>query len=182
MGVIGRRGNRLAAGIVGIGLVGVSALALGLGAGAEGGGARHASAALHDTSGNHVGWAKLTEDGTGRVHVNVKVDGLTPGLHGIHIHAVGSCTPPFASAGGHHNPSATTHGAHAGDLPNLEVNRAGRGRLNSATTAATLSPGPASVFDTDGSAIIVHADPDDLVTDPAGNSGPRIACGVIVGG
>jgi Cu-Zn family superoxide dismutase len=66
-----------------------------------------------------VGWAKLHEDGRGRVHVNVHVTGLTPGAHGIHVHAIGTCTPSFADAGGHHNPSDAKHGAHAGDLPKL---------------------------------------------------------------
>jgi Cu-Zn family superoxide dismutase len=148
--------------------------------------ARHAHAELFDTAGDQVGTAHFVEDGTGRVHVNVKVAGLSPGLHGIHVHAIAKCTvtpPPapnlFNAAGGHHNPDGGFHGAHAGDLPNLIVNGAGRGRLNDTTIRLTLSPGPISVFDNSGSALIVHADPDDYVTDPTGTSGERIACGVI---
>ena len=144
-----------------------------------GGGALHATATLVDSSGARAGTVRLVEDADGSLHVNVKVAGLTPGDHGLHIHAVGSCTPTFAAAGGHHNPLGQVHGAHAGDLPNLRVNSAGRGRLNATTDQATLSDGPASVFDRDGSAVIVHADTDDYVTDPTGNSGARVACGVI---
>jgi Cu-Zn family superoxide dismutase len=152
---------------------------------AAGDGARHASAALYAADGQPVGWARFTQDAAGRVHVNVKVEGLAPGLHGIHLHAVGSCRPDFAAAGGHHNPLGHQHGldnplgAHAGDLPNLSVNTAGQGHLNAATDRATLSAGPISLFDADGSAVIIHAAPDDQLTDPTGNSGGRIACGVI---
>jgi Cu-Zn family superoxide dismutase len=120
--------------------------------------------------------------------VDVKVDGLSSGLHGIHIHAVGSCTgPAFASAGGHYNPLGHQHGLenpngpHAGDLPNLVVDSNGHGRLHAKTDRVTLSPGIATLFDGDGSALIIHANPDDQVTDVGnGGSGARIACGVIV--
>lgn len=147
--------------------------------------AQHASAVLRDANDDVVGFARFTEDAAGIVHVNVHVKGLAPGLHGIHIHAVGSCSPTFAAAGGHHNPLGHQHGlenplgAHAGDLPNLVVNPAGVGHLNATTDRATLSPGPITVFDADGSALILHAGPDDQLTDPTGNSGGRIACGVI---
>ena len=142
-------------------------------------GALHASATLIDATGAEIGWATFVEDATGTVHVNVKVDGLSPGRHGIHIHRVGACSPDFAAAGSHHNPLGAAHGSHAGDLPNLDVNANGRGRINATTDLATLSGGPLSVFDADGSALVIHADEDDLVTDPTGNSGARIACGVI---
>lgn len=149
-------------------------------------GASHASARLVDTGGDQIGWARLVEDEAGRVHVNVQVDGLAPGRHGIHLHAVASCIGPgFTSAGGHHNPLGAEHGlenpagAHAGDLPNLQVNVAGRGHLEAVTDRATLSSGPLSLFDHDGSAIIIHASEDDQVTNPTGNSGARVACGVI---
>ena len=153
---------------------------------AQGNGARHASAALLDPAGNVVGEAKFTEDAAGKLHVNVKVEGITPGLHGIHLHTVGSCSPTFAAAGGHHNPLARQHGldnpsgAHSGDLPNLVVNGAGRGHLDAVSDRATLSPGPATLFDADGSSVIIHAAEDDQMTDPTGNSGGRIACGVIM--
>ncbi len=148
-------------------------------------GAEHASAVLRDGDGQALGVARLTEDATGQVHVNVHVKDLSPGLHGIHFHAIGSCLPPFTSAGAHFNPSGGEHGLenpngpHAGDLPNLEVNAAGVGHLNTTTQRVTLSPGARSLFDADGAAFIIHANPDDQVTHPTGNSGGRIACGVI---
>ena len=149
-------------------------------------GATAASARLVGPDGATVGWAKLTEDDAGRVHINVHVDGMTPGRHGIHLHAVGSCIgPAFTSAGGHHNPLSATHGldsptgAHAGDLPNMVVNVVGRGRLQATSDRATITPGPISLVDGDGAAIIIHASEDDQVTNPTGNSGARVACGVI---
>lgn len=148
-------------------------------------GASHASAELRDATGAVVGWAKFTEDSGGILHVNVQVRGLPEGLHGIHIHAIGQCSPTFAAAGGHHNPLGHTHGldsptgAHAGDLPNLVVNGAGNGHLNTTSDRATLSAGPTSIFDLDGSALVIHFGEDDQVTNPTGNSGSRIACGVI---
>lgn len=148
-------------------------------ASAGGDGALHASTTLRDANGSDIGWARFTEDATGVLHVAVHATGLTPGLHGLHIHAVGACTPTFAAAGSHHNPGGAAHGGHAGDLPNLIVNVAGIGHLETTTEAATLSAGPISVFDTDGSALVIHAGEDDYVTDPTGNSGGRIACGVI---
>lgn len=141
--------------------------------------ARHASASIVDAAGNQVGSATFVEDATGRLHVNVHVAGLPAGEHGIHIHAVGACSPDFAAAGAHHNPLGAPHGTHAGDLPNLTVNPAGQGRLTGATERATLTAGPVSVFDADGAAIVIHALPDDFVTQPTGGSGARIACGVI---
>jgi Cu-Zn family superoxide dismutase len=150
-------------------------------------GASHAHATILDGSGSTIGWARITEDATGRLHMNVHVSGLTPGLHGIHVHAIAQCVgPAFTSAGGHHNPLAAQHGldnplgAHAGDLPNLTVNADGRGHLNSISEGATLSLGTLSLFDSDGSAIVIHANEDDQITNPTGNSGARVACGVIV--
>jgi Cu-Zn family superoxide dismutase len=116
--------------------------------------------------------------------------GLEPGFHGIHIHETGDCDPsgdtPYASAGGHFNPTGATHGApddadsHAGDLGNLEVDEAGTFGLQVTTGKVTLTPGAEnSLADEDGSAIIIHAGEDDLETDPSGESGERIACGVI---
>ena len=144
-----------------------------------------AAAVLHDATGNEVGWVKLHEDGRGRVHVNIHVAGLAPGEHGIHVHSVGSCahTPSanFGGAGTHHNPSGTTHPNHAGDLGNLRVKQNGNGALHAKTTRFSLAPGgAATLFDGDVSAIVIHRDRDDLVEPNTGNSGPRIACGVIV--
>lgn len=136
-------------------------------------GAEHATAEIHNGAGLLTGWAKFTEDATGVVHVNIHVKGLTPGLHGTHVHAVGLCEGPlFVSAGSHYNPSATLHGAHAGDLPNLAVNQAGVGHLNATTDYASLTA-------LAGRSLIIHAGEDDLVTNPTGNSGGRVGCGII---
>jgi superoxide dismutase, Cu-Zn family len=116
--------------------------------------------------------------------------GIEPGLHGIHIHETGACDPagdmPYASAGGHFNPTGAPHGApddpesHAGDLGNLEVIEGGTFGLEITTNKVTLAPGAEnSLADEDGSAILIHANEDDLATDPSGESGGRIACGVI---
>jgi Cu-Zn family superoxide dismutase len=153
-------------------------------------GARHASATFVDAAGATVGWASLVEDASGIVHVNVHVAGLAPGRHGIHIHAIGACTPTFAAAGSHYNPFGDQHGLenpegpHAGDLPNLTVNPEGIGHLDAKTDRVTISAGPATLFDTtvgaEGSAFIIHANEDDQVTDATlGGSGARIACAVI---
>ena len=150
----------------------------------------HASATFVNAAGVTVGWARLVEDATGRVHVNIHVKGLAQGLHGVHIHSVGACSPTFVAAGGHYNPLVHEHGLenpagpHAGDLPNLVVNGAGVGHLDATTDRVTLSPGPATLFDTTtlavGSAFIIHANPDDQVTNATnGGSGARIACAVI---
>ena len=157
---------------------------------ALGSGARHASGTFVGASGTTIGTARLVEDASGIVHLNVHVAGLTPGLHGIHIHAVGACTPNFLAAGGHYNPLGDQHGLdnpngpHAGDLPNLVVNAEGVGHLNATTDRVTLSAGVATLFDTtpqaEGSALVIHANEDDQVTDATnGGSGPRIACAVI---
>lgn len=148
---------------------------------------RQARGTFVDVSGATIGTVRLSQDGHGIVHVQVKVDGLATGLHGMHIHAVGSCSPTFAAAGGHYNPFSAEHGLdnpngpHAGDLPNLVVDRHGQGRLNAGTDRVTITAGPATLFDADGSAFIIHANPDDQVTDIGnGGSGARIACAVIV--
>jgi Cu-Zn family superoxide dismutase len=140
---------------------------------------------LRNASGASVGTANLTQVGN-VVRVVLDAKGLTPGLHAVHIHAVGKCDPPdFTTAGGHFNPTGKQHGAlnsqgsHAGDLPNLNVGSDGNGRLETATEQITLGTGTTSVWDADGSALVVHAAPDDFKTDPTGNSGARVACGVI---
>jgi len=163
-------------------------LVLALAGGTLAGGARHATASFVDATGATVGWARLVEDATGRVHVNIHVKGLAPGLHGIHIHAVGACSPTFAAAGGHYNPLGHEHGLenpngpHAGDLPNLVVNDAGIGHLDATTDRVSVSPGAATLFDANGSAFIIHANPDDQLTNGTnGGSGARIACAVIDG-
>ena len=149
-----------------------------------------AVAELRDPAGAPVGTARLSADENGTIHLVLHVDGMTPGQHGVHFHSVGSCqrgdSTAFASAGGHHNPLKRKHGlenpegAHAGDLPNLVVGANGSGDLDTQTSRATLRPGPATLFDADGSSLIVHASADDQKTDPSGNSGARVACGVIM--
>jgi superoxide dismutase, Cu-Zn family len=147
---------------------------------------RHAHGTFVDATGATVGSLQLTEDRRGDVHVNVHVTGLSAGLHGIHIHAIGACAPTFAAAGGHYNPFGLQHGldnpngAHAGDLPNLVVNDQRNGHLDARTDRVTLTGGLATLFDADGSAFIIHANPDDQVTDVGnGGSGARIACAVV---
>jgi Cu-Zn family superoxide dismutase len=144
-----------------------------------------ARAELKNAGGQSVGTATFTQVGNA-VRVVVEVQGLPPGQHGVHVHTVGKCDPPdFTSAGGHFNPLNRQHGAlnpqgpHAGDLPNLTVAADGKGRLESTSELFALGSGPTSIFDADGSALVIHAAPDDFKTDPTGNSGARIACGVI---
>jgi Cu-Zn family superoxide dismutase len=144
-----------------------------------------AKATLQDADGKKVATATFAST-KGGVRVTVVAEGLPPGRHGIHIHAAGKCEPPdFKTAGGHFNPAGKKHGlhnpegAHAGDLPNLVVGKAGKARATFVAHGATLGEGPGSLFSEDGTALVVHADPDDGKTDPSGNSGARIACGVI---
>ena len=144
-----------------------------------------ARADIQDGAGKNIGRAVLSERGGG-VLMTVNVKGLPQGLHAVHVHAVGKCEgPAFTSAGGHFNPLKKKHGfknpdgPHAGDLPDMYVNKDGVGRYEVLIENITLGAGQTSVFDADGSTIIVHATADDNVTDPAGNAGDRIACGVI---
>ena len=139
-----------------------------------------------------TGRVELVErkQGTGIVvDVTVTASGLKPGLHGVHLHAVGQCEAPFTSAGGHFDPGPASnpdpdvnHPFHMGDIPNLQVGADGKGQLKAVTTRVTLSPGPLSIFDTDGTAIILHANEDKGVPgEPKSgvSGGPRVACGVI---
>lgn len=124
------------------------------------------------------------------VEITVTASGLTPGLHGVHLHAVGKCDPDFSAAGGHFDPGPhghtdpdANHPFHMGDIPNLEVGADGRGTLKTVTTRVSLSEGPLSLFDQDGSAVIIHGAPDQGITgEPKSgvSGGPRVACGVIV--
>lgn len=148
-----------------------------------------AIAELMATASKTVGIATFTTLPTGEVRIQMRVMGLTnaaPGPHGIHIHEVGSCSPDFRAAGGHFNPTGAKHGfnnrkgPHAGDLPNIVFQQGGNATYETTTNRITLGPGPNSIFDADGSALIITADPDDYVTNPTGNSGNRIACGVIL--
>jgi Cu-Zn family superoxide dismutase len=144
-----------------------------------------ATAELKNANGEVVGTAGFWEEGGG-IRVFVRAAKLPPGPHGLHLHAIGKCEPPeFTSAGPHFNPTGKRHGfgnsdgPHAGDLPNLPVGSDGTGTLHYLTTLVTLGSGPTSLFDADGTALVIHAGPDDHGTDPAGNSGPRVACGIV---
>jgi len=145
-----------------------------------------ATAELKNPQGQAAGTARLTEV-SGGVRILVEVRDLPPGEKGVHLHEVGKCDgPAFTSAGGHFNPGKKQHGLqnpagpHAGDMPNIRIEANGSGRLETMNERITLGSGPTSLFDGDGSAIVVHAAADDLKTDPTGNSGARLLCGVIV--
>ena len=147
--------------------------------------AQTAKASLKDVSGKDVGQVQLLQTPHG-VLLKLSVKGVPPGEHAFHVHAVGKCEPPFTSAGGHFNPASHKHGmqaadgAHAGDMPNLFIPANGELMVEVANPMISLVKGqPNSVFDADGSAIIIHAGADDYKTDPTGNAGDRIACGVI---
>lgn len=133
-----------------------------------------------------VGSAELADAGQNVVVVRLQLTGVPQGWHGLHLHAVGKCDgPDFASAGGHFNPGGRKHGhrvgegAHAGDLPNVFAGADGKVMAEVVAHGVSLGGGGNSLFDADGSAIVVHAAEDDHKTDPTGNSGGRIACAII---
>jgi superoxide dismutase, Cu-Zn family len=139
-----------------------------------------------NTQGKAIGKAELTE-GVNGVQVKVEAASLTPGEHGLHFHQIGKCdAPDFKSAGDHFNPQGKKHGTanpegpHAGDLPNLVVGTDGKAAVTVTTKLVTLAAGkPNSLLKTGGTALVIHEKADDYKTDPSGNSGARIACGVI---
>jgi len=150
-------------------------------------GPKGAHADLVNAQGTKVGSAKISSTANG-VKVSVKVSQLTPGEHGIHIHTVGKCEgPAFTTAGGHFNPTSAHHGVkntqephpHVGDLENLKVGQNGKASATFTVSGATLADGQNSLFHEGGTALVIHAKADDLMSDPSGNSGDRIACGVI---
>jgi Cu-Zn family superoxide dismutase len=147
--------------------------------------AQTAKATLKDANGKQVGNAALTQTPAG-VLISLSLEGLPPGEHAFHVHAVGKCEPPFTSAGPHFNPGGKKHGMmapagqHAGDMPNLHIPADGRFAVEVLNTAVTLAKGkPNSLFGPEGTALVVHAGKDDYKTDPAGEAGGRIACGVV---
>jgi Cu-Zn family superoxide dismutase len=153
----------------------------------------HVKVDLYDAAGASVGFVKLSKQG-GKVIVRGETSGLTPGFHGFHVHAIGQCVAPFTSAGGHYNPGGVGHGAHAGDMPSLLVLDDGTAQAQFATDNFAID----DLFDADGSAIIVHAGPDNFANIPTrylsttegvfgpdsatlatGDAGARVACGVV---
>lgn len=140
-------------------------------------------ARLSFADGRPAGTAKLLRD-AGGLQLQIFATGMSPGPKGFHLHTTGKCEAPgFASAGGHLNPGNRKHGnlspggPHLGDLLNLEIGLDGSGR---ATEAIGAGPGALdAIFDLDGTAIVIHAGPDDYRTDPSGNSGDRVACGIL---
>ena len=146
---------------------------------------RSAHADIVNAQGQKIGTATIRQAGDG-VRFEIQVSQLPPGTHGIHVHTVGKCEgPDFVSAGGHLNPTSKKHGKdnpegpHAGDLLNIQVKAGGEAVASLLDPNVTLGDGPNSLFHEGGTAIVIHEKTDDYKTDPSGNSGARIACGVI---
>jgi len=145
-----------------------------------------ATADLIDVDGGSIGQAMIVES-QGNLTLKLTASGLTEGLHGVHVHQTGLCdSPDFKSAGGHWNPRDTSHGlenpkgSHGGDLPNILIGSDGTGELSHDLGEGSLSDSKFALLDADGAAFIVHAGEDDQKSDPSGNSGARVACGVFV--
>lgn len=143
-----------------------------------------ARADVRDLDGRSVGTVTFTQGPYG-VIVSAQFTGLAAGVHAMHVHEVGRCEPPFTSAGGHYNPTFRQHGVknrggyHSGDLPNFTAPATGTVRVDAITRDLTLGQGANSLFTSQGTALMIHSDPDDYASDPGGNAGVRIACGVI---
>lgn len=147
-----------------------------------------ARASLAAGDGSARGQAMVTEAADG-LHVVVKAQGVTPGIHAVHIHTIGTCTgPDFTSAGGHWNPAGRQHGKdnpagmHMGDMPNMVAGSDGAGELEYVVAHGSIQGGATPLLDADGAAVVIHAQADDNKTDPTGNAGGRVACGVLKAG
>src|SRR2546423_111509 len=147
-----------------------------------------ATAIMYNVSGAPIGTAQLSQDANGLVTIEIASISLPAGSHGIHFHGVGKCeggATAFSTASAHYNPMGMEHGLqnprgpHAGDNPNIEIPPSGVGAVSFTTNRVTLTPGTTTLFDADGSSLVIHANADDQVTNPSGNSGGRIACGVV---
>jgi len=148
-------------------------------------GASDASARILDAGGRELAVASAAQIGDG-LRISISSTGLGAGTYGVHVHATGRCEQPgFTSAGPHWNPTMRQHGSqnpqgpHRGDLPNLIVGANGQGEIAFTIPDARLTGGVGGMLDADGAAIVVHQSPDDYRTDPSGNSGARIGCGVF---
>jgi Cu-Zn family superoxide dismutase len=147
--------------------------------------AQSGKATLKDAQGKEVGTAELSQLPDG-VLIRLSVKGVPAGEHAFHVHGAGKCEPPFTSAGGHFNPDSKKHGImasaghHAGDMPNLHIPSDGTLAIEIVNAAITLEKGkPNSLYGANGTALIIHAGKDDYKTDPTGEAGGRIACGVV---
>lgn len=162
---------------------GADTAALGSDTGTGGASEGNVTATMRDSTGRELGTLTLTESAQG-ISITGTLRGLPPGEHGFHLHAVGQCTPAFDAAGDHWNPTNRQHGTqnpqgpHFGDMSNITVGPDSTVAIQATTPGGTLR-GANPLLDSDGAAVMVHADPDDYRSDPAGNAGDRIACGVV---